>query len=147
MFLVGVFGLWQHRRNLQTAKWPSVQGVILHAQTRQCYFRDARSGLYPDVAYKYAVNGREWVATRIDIKNGCAADAVIKNYIANFPVHSNVLVYYNPGSPGESLLHPGPSREQTDLFHLAEIQVGLSILLALLFLWDSSKKRGTTSRV
>lgn len=147
MFFSGVFGLWQHRRNLETAKWPSVQGVILHAQTRQCYFRDAPSGLYPDVAYKYIVNGREWIATRIDIKNGCAADAVIKKYIANFPVYSNVLVYYNPASPGESLLHPGPGREQIDLFHLAEIQVGLSILLALFFLWDSSKKRETTLRV
>jgi hypothetical protein len=62
------------------------------------------------------------------------------------PSHSNVLVYYNPSSPGESLLHPGPGREQIDLFHLAEIQVGLSILLALFFLWDGSKKRGTTLR-
>ena len=144
MFLSGGFGFWQHRRNLQTAKWPSVQGVILHAQTRQCYFHDAPSGLYPDVAYKYVVNGREWIATRIDIRNGCAADAVIRNYIANLPVHSNVSVYYNPASPGESLLHPGPGREQIDLFRLAEIQVGLSILLALFFLWDSSRERGTT---
>jgi Protein of unknown function (DUF3592) len=73
MFCSGVFGLSQYRRDLQTAKWPSVQGVILHAQTRQCYFRETPSGVFPDVAYKYVVSGREWIATRIDIKNHCAA--------------------------------------------------------------------------
>jgi Protein of unknown function (DUF3592) len=110
------------------------QGVILHARSRQCYFRGATpSGLEPDVAYKYVVTGREWIGTRIDIKNHCAADEVVQRYVAEFPVHSKILVFYNPSSPSESLLHPGPSREQTDLFHLAEILVVLSILLALFF--------------
>jgi hypothetical protein len=87
------------------------------------------------------VNGREWVGTRIDIKNHCAAAAAVQNYVAEFPVHSNVLVLYNPGSPGESLLHPGPGREQIDLLQLAEIQLGLPVLLALSFLWDSHRQR------
>ncbi len=147
MFASGVFGLLQYRRDLQTAKWPSVQGVILQAQTRQCYFRGTPAGLLPDVAYKYIVNEREWIGTRIDIKNNCAVDEAVKNYVAKFPVHSNILVFYDPISPGESLLHPGPGREQTELFHLAEILVGLSILLAIFFLWDSSEKRGTTLQV
>jgi hypothetical protein len=148
MFLSGAFGLLQYRRDLETAKWPSVQGVILHAQTRQCYLRGSTpSGLSPDVAYKYIANGREWIGTRIDIKNHCAADEVVQNYVAEFPVHSKVLVFYNPTSPGESLLHPGPGSEQTDLFHLAEILVGLSILLAAFFLWHSGEKRTTTLQV
>jgi hypothetical protein len=88
-------------------------------------------GLSPDVAYKYVVDGREWIGTRIDIKNHCAADEVVQKYVAEFSVHSKVLVFYKPTSPGDSLLHPEPSREQIDLFHLSEILVGLSILLAL----------------
>ena len=147
MFLSGVFGILQHRRDLQTAKWPSVQGVILQAQTQQCYFRGTPEGLLPDVAYKYVVNGREWIGTRIDIKNNCAVDEAVKNYVARFPVHSKILVFYDPTSPGESLLHPGPGREQTDLFHLAEILLGLSILLAIFFLRESSEKPGTTLQV
>jgi Protein of unknown function (DUF3592) len=150
MFFGGVFGLLQYRRNLQTAKWPSVQGVILHARTRQCYFRGSTPmGLSPDLAYKYIVDGREWIGTRIDIKNHCAADKVVQEYVAEFSVHSKVLVFYKPTSPGESLLHPGPGREQIDLFHLSEILVGLSLLLALFFLWDSRRlgeKRKTTLR-
>lgn len=141
MFFSGVFGLLQYRRDLRTAKWPSVQGVILRAQTQQCYFRDKPAGLAPDVAYKYAVNGREWIGTRIDIKNHCAADGVVKNYIAEFPVRSQVLVFYDPSSPGESLLHPGPGREQIDLFPLAEIQLGLSVLLALFFVFEGHRRR------
>jgi uncharacterized protein DUF3592 len=144
MFFSGVFGLLQYRRDLQTAKWPSVQGVILYAQTRQCYFRGSPAGLLPEVAYKYVVDGREWIGTRIDIKNNCAFDQAVKNYVAKFPVHSKILVFYEPTSPGESLLHPGPGREQTDLFHLAEILVGLSVLLAIFFLWESGETRGTT---
>jgi hypothetical protein len=150
MFFSGVFGLLQYRRDLQSAKWPSVQGIILHAGTRQCYFRGSPLGLSPDVAYKYLVNGQEWIGTRIDIKNHCAADAVVQNYVAQFPVHSKILVFYNPTSPGESLLHPGPGGEQIDLFHIAEILVGLSILLTLFFLWDGRRqgeKRNTTLRV
>jgi hypothetical protein len=141
MFFSGLFGLLRYRRDLQTAKWPSVQGVVLHSQTRQCYFRGNPSGLSPDVAYKYAVNGREWIGTRLDIKNHCAADEVVKNYIAEFPVSSHVVVFYDPSSPGESLLHPGPGREQIDLFRLAEIQLGLAVLLALFFVWDSRRQR------
>ena len=142
MFVSGVFGLWQYRQDLQTAKWPSV-GVILHARTSQCYFRGRTSspiGQKPDVAYKYVVDGREWIGTKIDIKNHCVADEVMQKYVAEFPVGSKILVYYNPASPGESLLHPGPGGEQIDLFHLAEILVGLSILLALFFVWDSGRK-------
>jgi hypothetical protein len=141
MFFSGVFGLLQYRRDLQTAKWSSVQGVVLHAQTRQCYFRGKPSGLSPDVAYKYAVNGREWIGTRLDIKNHCAADEMVKNYIAKFPVRSQVSVFYDPSSPAESLLHTGPGREQIDLFRLAEIQVGLAVLLALFFVWDGRRQR------
>jgi hypothetical protein len=146
MFLSGGFGLWQHRQNLQSAKWPSVQGVILHAQTRQCYFRDAPSGLYPDVAYKYVVNGREWIATRIDIRNGCAADAVIRNYIANFPVHSNVSVYYNPASPGESLLHPGPGREQIDLSILPRFKLAFRFYWLYFFFGIAAEREGRLYR-
>lgn len=147
MFFSGTFGLLQYRRDLQTAKWPSVQGVIVQAQTRQCYIRGSPAGLLPNVAYKYVVNGREWIGTRIDIKNNCAVDEAVKNYVAKFPVHSEILVFYDPASPGESLLHPGPGREQTDLFHLAEIFVVLSILLAIFFLRESSEKRGTNLQV
>jgi hypothetical protein len=147
MFFSGMFGLLQYRRDLQTAKWPSVQGVILQAQAQQCYIRGTRAGLLPDVAYKYVVNEREWIGRRIDIKNNCAVDEAVRNYVAKFPVHSTILVFYDPTSPGASLLHPGPGREQTDLFHLAEILVGRSILLAIFFLWDSSEKRETTLQV
>ena len=141
MFFSGVFGLLQYRRDLETAKWPSVQGVVLHARTRQCYFRGKPAGLSPDVAYKYAVNGRDWIGTRLDIKNHCAADEVVKSYIAEFPVSSHVVVFYDPSSPAESLLHPGPSREQIDLFRLAEIQLGFSALLTLFFVWNGRRHR------
>ena len=141
MFFSGAFGLWQYRRDFQTAAWPSVKGVVLHAQTRQCYFRGAPSGLSPEVAYKYVVNGQEWIGTRLDIKNHCAAEEVVRNYVAEFPVGTQVLVFYDPSSPAESLLHPGPGKEQIDLFHLAEIQLGLSVLFALFFVWDRHRQR------
>jgi hypothetical protein len=141
MFFSGVFGLLQYRRDLETAKWPSVQGVVLQAQTRQCYFRGKPAGLSPDVAYKYVVNRREWIGTHLDIKNHCAADEVVKNYVAGFPVRSQVLVFYDPSSPAKSLLHPGPGREQIDLFRLAEVQLVLSVLLALFFVWDGHRRR------
>jgi hypothetical protein len=141
MFFSGAFGLWQYRRDLQTAAWPSVKGVVIHAQTRQCYFRGAPTGLSPDVAYKYVVNGQEWIGTRLDIKNHCAAEEVVRNYVAEFPAGSQVLVFYDPSSPAESLLHPGPGREQIDLFHLAEIQMCLSILLALFSVWVTHRQR------
>jgi len=48
---------------------------------------------------------------RLDIKNHCAADEVVKSYVAEFPVGSQVSVFYDPSSPAESLLHPGPGRE------------------------------------
>jgi hypothetical protein len=141
MFVSGALGLLQYRRDLQTAAWPSVKGVVLHTRTRQCYFRRTPAGLSPAVDYKYVVNGQEWIGTRLDIKNHCAAEEVVQNYIAEFPVGSQVLVFYNPSSPTESLLHPGPGREQIDLFHLAESQLGLSVLLVLFFVWDSYRQR------
>jgi hypothetical protein len=140
MFFSAAFGLLQYRRDLQTAAWPSVKGVVLHARTRQCYFRGTPTGLSPEVTYKYVVNGQEWIGTRLDIKNHCAADEVVQSYVAKFPVRSQVLVFYNPSSPAESLLHPGPGREQIDLFHLAQIQLGLSVFLALFFVWDSHRR-------
>ncbi len=103
-------------------------------------FSGRDNGPVSGVAYKYVVNGREWVGTRLDIKTHCAADDVVQNYIAKFPVRSQVLVFYNPSSPAESLLHPGPGREQIDLLHLAEIQLGLSVLFALFFVWDSRRQ-------
>lgn len=147
MFFSGVFGVLQYRRDLQSAKWLSVEGVILHAQTQPCYIRGDPAGLLPDVAYRYVVNGHEWIGTRIDIKNNCVVDEVARNYVAKFPVHSKILVFYDPTSPGDSLLHSGPGREQVDLFHLAEILMGVSIPLAVLFIWDSRKKRGKALEV
>ncbi len=137
IFLSGTVGLLQYRRDLQSAAWPSVQGIVLHSQTQPCHFRGEPIGLLPDIAYTYTVNGREWVGTRLDRKSHCASADVVRSYVAKFPVRSQVLVFYNSSSPAESLLHPGPGREQIDLFHLAEIQIGLSVLLALFFVWDS----------
>ena len=38
MFFSGVFGVLHYRREIQTAKWPSVKGVVLHAQRGNVIF-------------------------------------------------------------------------------------------------------------
>lgn len=94
---------------LASRRWPQVRGTIIASKLQRS--RDSEGGYSyrPDVSYRYAVKGKEFVARRTRfgdwLKLGWpgVADRVVRRY----PVGAAILVHYNPQDPAEAVLEPG----------------------------------------
>src|SRR5687767_1078844 len=83
---------------LASRRWPQARGTIIASKLHRS--RDAEGGhtYRPDVSYRYAVKGREFVASRtrfgdrLELGWAGLADRVVRRY----PVGAAILVHYNP---------------------------------------------------
>ena len=114
-FLALLFAIAYSRMMFAACRWPIATGKIVSTEVESYYPRvdadnDSASRLHykPSIVYQYEVNGRELKGDRLrlGLKISSTSEGLAKKSIAKYPVGTIVKVYYNPKSPGESVLNP-----------------------------------------
>ncbi|MCU1231892.1 MAG: hypothetical protein JWO97_4776 [Acidobacteria bacterium] len=90
--------------------WPQVPGIIVVSDLQRSNHSDGGLMYRPEVTYRYCVDGSEIIANRTRfggrVELSWSAPAV--RTVRKYPVGSEVVVYYNPNDPADSVLEPGP---------------------------------------
>ena len=85
--------------------WPTVPGRITSAKTVFIVGRHGSSG--PDIRYTYAVGGRQFAGSRLEVVTYSANTSYASDAVAEFQEGAEVPVHYDPAHPGSSVLRTG----------------------------------------
>ena len=103
-------------------KWPEALGTIVRSSVIK---EDSKSTRYtPEVEYTYSVDGQELSGNQYHFCLRVSSDrGAVEDMLVGFEPNAEVQVYYDPSSPGKSVLVPG-------------VDAGRVIVLAVLFLTE-----------
>lgn len=87
--------------------WPSVEGSVVSSNVRLVGFGKKKK-YQADVRYDYRVDGRPYLGSRIRLGDTTGSSESAQQALANkYPTGTGVKVFYDPQSPGQSVLEPG----------------------------------------
>ncbi len=120
--LVGIisafFILAKIRKAYASRNWAKVPGDLVSADLRIVVYEgrepdggaDMASALVPDFKYTYTVNGKRYQGTRVTFSDGVSKfPSVLRKLQEEYKGKNQIIVYYNPENPAESVLKPGAS--------------------------------------
>ena len=117
MFAAGVvlmaWGGYEIKGSRESGSWPSIQGTISSSSVSKRTTRDSdrrtRTTYYPKVGYRYRVDGRNYISSRIAFGTGDSGGSAkwARKIVNKYPVGKNVTVYYNPQDPQYGVLESG----------------------------------------
>ena len=93
--------------------WPSTTGVIIESKlssrrvTGSTKNAGSHTRYFPIVKYTYELEGTEFTGDRIRIGGLEGDEAEIRRVLAEYPVGSEVRVFYSPDAPQQSVLQTG----------------------------------------
>lgn len=94
-------------RAFKARAWPQVSATV----TESSLNRDYDGGKYYrfKVAYRYEVNGREFVGEKLRVHGNSAWLWAwpVERQVRQYPVGAVVSVYYSPKNPADAVLQPG----------------------------------------
>jgi hypothetical protein len=92
------------KRALASQNWRSTRGWVTSSRAVDTVdYTGADGDPVPDIRYNYIVGGNTHIGKRISFgKIGI-------DKVARYPVNRNVVVYYDPKDPDQSVLEPGIS--------------------------------------
>lgn len=153
LFIIGVvgaaltifLGIPMMKNAFESRGWPTADGVITVSQFTSNTDRDSGSTTYgASIAYDYTVNGASYTGSNVHFGQYSTSDPSYGRSIVNrYPLGKQVMVYYDPDNPSESVLEPGAGWSS---FMVA----GIGILFALVgfiggFFQFKKYKRGETN--
>jgi hypothetical protein len=114
---LGLFfwGMRGQRGGNESKSWPTTTGRILMSQIESRRSRSGSSGysttFYPQIMYEYDLGGQRFQSNQINrgVMLSYGMTSMAQQKTMQYPVGSNVLVYYNPMNPSESVLETGAS--------------------------------------
>jgi hypothetical protein len=128
-----------------SANWPNVPGAITHSMVDRSGRRHSRAV----VIYRYKVNGREYEGRRIRAGLWRMSDTLFRtsqSVVDEYPVGTNLPVYYNPAAPDRGVLRVGVTgRDWAESLGLLAIVYGLT-LFSLLDVIGRRRKRAMLDR-
>jgi hypothetical protein len=138
------FGELRMRYQLKSLHWPSTPGAIMQAglgrrTTHYGRMRQPRSFYYADVTYTYQVADKRYVANQISLANPDLAGErgeEARGFLAAYPAHSSVDVYYDPKHPEVAIL----MREVDESQHAVLRWCGGGMILVAIWTLISSRK-------
>ena len=108
---------WQVQRRLWAVRgWAQTSGRVIQSDVRETPVRVRQNtsvGSFrwavryaPEVVYEYQVAGHSYRGDRLQIGYGLASSGArtAQRYAERYPLHSEVIVYYQPENPAESAL-------------------------------------------
>ena len=135
-FVVILFGIYLAVKSNETKRWDETKGIILKSEidkTSAPSGMDGTSQSYTAlIEYKYKVDNQEYISKRIFYGDtiGKPLPFKSKSLIKLYSKDSEVIVYYNPLKPKESVLQKGLHLIVIELFILGSffILLGVAIL-------------------
>lgn len=110
----------------KTAHWPHVQGEITKSSAAS-----SEDDAFPEILYSYEVKGMQYQG-EVEFPSGTSPSQQLTNYCLNqYPLHSQVAVYYDPQHPESSTLQAGLGKGDWMIFALGLITTVLGILWLL----------------
>lgn len=102
-------GLQARKKALAAQEWPTVTGTITSATLEEDRHVDRESHsttitYVPTIQYKYQVGDSSLVGTRIGFSRAGYDYNTASKKLAQYPLNSQVVVYYDPAAPNESVL-------------------------------------------
>jgi hypothetical protein len=125
-FLAALWGWRIIQQAKKTALWPSVEGRIEESRT------DTSGGdLLPLIRFSYTVDGQKLIRTLDFPPDLTPSQEFVESYLGKYPLHDQVVVYYNPQSPQQATLEPGLGKGDWLVFAigLTTFGFGLGFLL------------------
>ena len=125
--LIGIFimiaGIRNRKKAEESTSWPSVQGTITNAwvETQEHEDDDGFTTIthFPRWEYEFAVSGITYTSQNISFggTRGSNRKSEATEGLKQYPLNSQVQVFYNPSNPEEAaLVHRDPGHYDVDHF-------------------------------
>ena len=102
------FGGYMYRLGMISVSWPSVVGKITEAEVVRAGTSAGSNSWQPAITYVYDVNGVELKGNRIRITDkSYPLPKLAEKVLLEYPIESEVTVFYNPDKPTTCVLIPG----------------------------------------
>ncbi|WP_457640029.1 DUF3592 domain-containing protein [Persephonella sp.] len=105
--VLGLITLFLFYRLVRVYFWKKSEGVILKSDIKKDSSTVSYDYYYPDVLYRYTVNGKEYTSNRIFLTEIASDRKTIEKLVSQFPEGQKVVVFYNPLKPEDSVLKRG----------------------------------------
>lgn len=108
-----VSAIKERARGLQSWAWWQVEGIVMRCEYR--FSAGGRRGSNSDWAaiyYRYVVDGKPYFSDRVTVANQRVFERP-ENFVRDHVAGQSVTVYYRPLHPNESILIPGPDKQNT----------------------------------
>jgi len=118
--------------------WPTVQGTVTRSEI-DVWSSDGRTHYEPKIAYNYIVDGKKYTSSQIKAGDPAPDNNVTnaKRLQAEYPVDSEVTVYYDPELPESAALQPGSN----GIDYLPAAMCGIFFFVGLITLYQGLKSR------
>ena len=143
-FVIGIFimiaGIRNRKKAEESTSWPSVQGMVTNAwvETQEHEDEDGSKTIthFPRWEYEFAVSGKTYSSQNISFSGtgGSRRETVARDGLKQYPLNSEVQVFYNPSNPEEAVLVPGTQGTMALVYFggvLALIMFGVIVGLAV----------------
>ncbi len=149
-----VIGIQEFIAAKSSTNWSTVNGIVFRSEVKITR-ESSRSGgtsrttysYQPLVSYQYLVNDKQFTGETIRyglVTNKPRAEKTVGKY----PLKTEVIVYYNPDKPEQSVLEPGYSGGLLFMPVMGLVVIGCGLLSAyLIWTYGSSIAESTSSLI
>ncbi len=105
-----ITGISGTARSLESNNWPTVSGKVILSRVVESKGagESALTSYYADIAFTYAVNGKEITSGMVSMSDLISTDkSYHEKLVAKYPQDARVTVFYNPNNPRDGVLEPG----------------------------------------
>ena len=144
-FIIGIFimraAIHNRRKAEESTSWPSVEGTIIRAwvetQTHEDDDGSVTTTHFPRWEYEFAVSGVTYTSQQISFggTSGSHNELDAREGLNQYPINSQVQVYYDPSNPEEAVLEPGTQGTMTLIVFGAALALIMFVIIVALGIW------------
>lgn len=138
MFVIGIgltfLGYTKIKKAKDAEKWPVATGIVTVSEV------GGSMKYYPSVTYAYTVDSMEYSSNKIsNINFNSKNREYVEEFLQQYPLWSEVKVYYNKLEPSEALLEPGVNSGNIWLLAFGLLLIAVPVLAVVLMKVDLKK--------
>ena len=144
-FVIGIFimiaGIRNRKKAEESTSWPSVQGTITNSWVETQVHKDddgsKRISHFPRWEYEFAVSGMTYTSQRISfgITGRSSSESEARERLTQYPLNSEVRVFYNPSNPEEAVLVTGTQGTMTLVTLGGVLALIMFFIIVVLAIW------------
>ena len=144
-FVIGIFimitGIRNRKKAEESTSWPSVQGTITNAWVETQVHKDDDGSKtishFPRWEYEFAVSGMTYTSQKIrfGITGRSDSESDARERLKQYPLNSEVWVFYNPSNPEEAVLVTGTQGTMTLVTLGGVLALIMFFIIVVLAIW------------